>query len=95
MAGFRDALAQATTLNHVIWVIVTAIAVVAVFNALFLSVLDRRRELGVLRAIGASRRFTVRTVFAESLAIAVIGALCGIAFGLIQPVIADIASSRA
>ena len=54
VAGFRDALAQATTLNHVIWVIVTAIAVVAVFNALFLSVLDRRRELGVLRAIGAS-----------------------------------------
>lgn len=93
--AFGEALGQATTLNHLIWIIVTLIAAVSVFNAMMLSVLDRRRELGVLRAIGASRGFLTRSVVAEAVGVALAGALAGLVFGLIQQVVADIASSRA
>lgn len=93
--GFGDALNQATSLNHLIWIIVTIIAAVALLNTLLLSVLERRRELGVLRAIGSSRRFTVAMVFAESTGIALVGAVLGLIFGVVQQVVADLASSRA
>lgn len=93
--GFGDALNQATSLNHLIWVIVTIIAAVALLNTLLLSVLERRRELGVLRAIGSSRKFTVAMVFAESAGIALVGGALGLIFGLVQQVVADLASSRA
>lgn len=93
--GFTAALDQATALNHLIWIIVTVIAAVALLNTLLLSVLERRRELGVLRAIGATRRFAVGTVLAEAAGLAVAGGLLGLAFGSVQQVVADLASSRA
>ena len=46
-----------------------------------LSVLERRRELGVLRAMGSSRRFALGTVLAEAAGIGIIGAAIGAAFG--------------
>ncbi|MFC3965376.1 ABC transporter permease [Nocardia jiangsuensis] len=93
--GFAAALDQATSLNHLIWIIVTIIAAVALLNTLLLSVLERRREIGVLRAIGAARRFAVATVLAEAAGLAVVGGVLGLAFGSVQQVVADLASSRA
>jgi len=49
---------------------------------LTLSVLERRREIGVLRAMGSSRRFTLRMVLAEATGIGVIGGALGLVFGL-------------
>jgi putative ABC transport system permease protein len=49
-----------------------------------LSVLERRRELGVLRAMGASRRFVLRTVLAEAAGIGIVGAAIGAAFGAVN-----------
>lgn len=95
IAGYGDALTQATSLNHLIWIIVTVIAAVALLNTLLLSVLERRREIAVLRAIGSSRRFVIGTVVAESLGIAIVGALLGLVFGAVQQFVADLASSRA
>jgi putative ABC transport system permease protein len=54
----------------------------SVLNTLLLSVLDRRRELGILRAIGGSRRMIGRTIAVEALAIAAIGGAIGIFYGL-------------
>ncbi|KAA0022846.1 FtsX-like permease family protein [Antrihabitans cavernicola] len=81
VAGVSGAIAQATALTGAITWIVVLVAAIALLNTLMLSVLERRRELGVLRAMGSSRRFALRTVLAEAVAIGVIGAVLGLAIG--------------
>ncbi|GAB3658941.1 ABC transporter permease [Actinocorallia lasiicapitis] len=58
------------------------IAVFGVVNTIVLSVTERTRELGLLRAVGMSRRQMRRMVRLESVAIALFGGLLGIALGL-------------
>jgi putative ABC transport system permease protein len=58
------------------------IAVLGVVNTLALSVLERTRELGLLRAIGLSRMATMRMITVEAVVITVFGALLGLAVGV-------------
>jgi putative ABC transport system permease protein len=58
------------------------IAILGVVNTLALSVVERTREIGLLRAIGASRAQIRQLVRLESTAIAVYGAMLGLALGL-------------
>jgi putative ABC transport system permease protein len=58
------------------------IAVLGVVNTLALSVVERTREIGLLRAIGASRRQVRRLIRLESTAISGYGALLGLVLGL-------------
>ncbi|MCP2342624.1 putative ABC transport system permease protein [Actinomadura rupiterrae] len=58
------------------------IAAVGVINTLALSVIERTREIGLLRAIGISRRQLRRMIRAESVVIAVFGAVLGIGIGV-------------
>ena len=74
-------MAQGTALIGSLAWIVVLVASVALFNTLMLSVLERRRELGVLRAMGSSRRFTLRTVLAEAAGIGIVGAVIGVVLG--------------
>ncbi|MFT4201936.1 FtsX-like permease family protein [Gordonia sp. (in: high G+C Gram-positive bacteria)] len=62
------------------WIVAVA-AAVALLNTLLLSVVERRRELAVLRALGSSRRFVFSMVLAEAVAIAVVGSLAGLVLG--------------
>ncbi|GAA3951329.1 ABC transporter permease [Gordonia caeni] len=72
---------QAGAFTVAIQWIVAGAAAIALLNTLLLSVLERRRELGVLRAMGASRRFVVRMVLAEAGSVAVVGAAVGVVMG--------------
>ena len=58
------------------------IAVLGVVNTLALSVIERTREVGLLRAVGVSRRQLRTVIRLESIVIAVFGALLGIAMGV-------------
>jgi putative ABC transport system permease protein len=58
------------------------VALLGIVNTLALSVHERTRELGLLRAVGMSRRQVRRMVRAESVITAAIGALLGIVLGL-------------
>ncbi|WP_395108794.1 ABC transporter permease [Actinomadura sp. SCN-SB] len=58
------------------------IAAVGVINTLALSVIERTREIGLLRAIGISRRQLRRMIRLESIVIALFGAVLGIAIGV-------------
>jgi putative ABC transport system permease protein len=58
------------------------VSLFGIVNTLALSVLERTRELGMLRAIGMSRRQVRRMVRHESVVTALIGAVLGIAIGL-------------
>jgi len=57
------------------------IAVLGIINTLALAVLERTRELGVLRAVGMSRRQVKRMVRVESVVIAIFGGLLGLVVG--------------
>ncbi|WP_409235326.1 ABC transporter permease [Streptomyces sp. PA5.6] len=59
------------------------IAVLGVVNTLALSVVERTREIGLLRAIGLGRRQLRRMIRLESVVIAVFGALLGLALGMV------------
>lgn len=57
-------------------------SLIAMLNTLAIGVIERTREIGMLRAIGASRRQVRRVVVAESLLLAAIGTFFGLLAGL-------------
>ncbi|MBA3489199.1 MAG: ABC transporter permease [Longispora sp.] len=57
------------------------IAVIGVINTLVLSMFERTRELGLLRAVGMGRAQIMTMVTVESIVISVFGALLGIGVG--------------
>ncbi len=59
------------------------IAVIGIVNTLGLSVIERTREIGLLRAVGMSRAALRRMIMLESVTIAVLGALLGMALGVV------------
>jgi putative ABC transport system permease protein len=58
------------------------IALLGIANTLALSVFERTREIGLLRAVGTSRRQTRRMIRYESIIIAILGAALGVVIGL-------------
>ncbi|MGH2704599.1 MAG: ABC transporter permease [Actinomycetota bacterium] len=58
------------------------IALMGIANTLSLSVIERTREIGMMRAVGMSRRQVRRMVRWEAVIIAVFGALLGVAIGI-------------
>jgi putative ABC transport system permease protein len=64
LAGLEAPLHQSMFIANAVWMIVVFVAAVALFNTLTLAVLERRREIGALRAMGSSRRFTLQMVLA-------------------------------
>ncbi|WP_285943608.1 ABC transporter permease [Actinomadura xylanilytica] len=70
------------TFLTILLVMSVIIAAVGVVNTLALSVIERTREIGLLRAIGISRRQLRRMIRAESIVIAIFGALLGIGLGV-------------
>lgn len=59
------------------------IAILGIVNTLFLSVLERTREIGMLRAVGTSRWQVRWMVVLESVVIALFGAVLGVTLGVI------------
>src|SRR5262249_46160377 len=58
------------------------VAALGVVMALLISVLQRRRELGLLRAVGATQAQVLRSVLAEALLMGLIGTLIGLVMGM-------------
>lgn len=58
-------------------------SLLATANTLVINVIERTREIGVLRAIGSTRRQVWRMILAESLLLAALGAAFGILAGLL------------
>lgn len=67
--------------------VVTAIALVVgilgVLNTMMMSVSERTREIGMLRACGWSRGRVIRTILGEGVLLSVFGGLFGLGFGVI------------
>jgi putative ABC transport system permease protein len=71
---------------NVLFVLLALSVIVSLFgivNTLILTVFERTRELGMLRAIGMTRRQVRRMIRAESVITALMGGVIGIALGLV------------
>ena len=55
-----------------------------------LTTMARRREIGMLRSIGLSKKGIIRTISGETIVIAILGVLVGIFAGLLQGTLAVI-----
>ncbi|MDR7253147.1 putative ABC transport system permease protein [Nocardioides sp. BE266] len=88
---FKDLISgQVNQLLYVIYgllALAVVIAVIGIVNTLGLSVIERTREIGLLRAIGLSRRKLRWMITLESVAIALLGAVLGMVLGLVIGVV--------
>jgi putative ABC transport system permease protein len=62
------------------------VAVLGIVNTLVLSVVERTRELGLLRAVGGTRRQVRTVVRRESVLMSLLGAVTGVALGTVSGV---------
>jgi len=63
-------------------IISIAIAVLGIANTMALSVFERTREFGLLRAVGMSKKMLKRSIRWEAVIVAVFGAVLGIVVGV-------------
>jgi putative ABC transport system permease protein len=64
--------------------IAVIVAVLGIVNALTVSIIDRKRELGVLRAVGGLRKQIRHTIWMEATAIGLVGLVLGLCFGAVN-----------
>ncbi|MDG2212593.1 MAG: ABC transporter permease [Verrucomicrobiota bacterium] len=86
-----------TALSAILSVFVMIAGVVAFFsivNTLFMAVSERKREIGVLQAIGATRGYVAAMFAAEAGAIGLIGGMIGYLFGKLLCLIGNIYASQ-
>jgi ABC-type lipoprotein release transport system permease subunit len=80
-------LAAGVKVDHVSLIIMVAILYIVVgigtINTLLMSVMERIREFGVIRAIGTSRSFIRRILFAEAFVLSLFGVTIGLVFSFI------------
>jgi putative ABC transport system permease protein len=77
--------ARVSMLLNIVYVLLAfsiLIALIGIVNTLALSVIERTRELGLLRAVGMKRRQVRRMIRGEAVIVCLIGALLGVAVGL-------------
>ncbi|WP_425832831.1 ABC transporter permease [Streptomyces fractus] len=78
----KDQIGQLLNMIYGLLALAIIVAVLGVVNTLALSVVERTREIGLMRAIGLSRRQLRRMIRLESVVIAVFGALLGLGLGM-------------
>jgi putative ABC transport system permease protein len=81
VADQRSQIDQLLNIVLVLLVLSILIAVLGIVNTLALSVVERTRELGLLRAVGLQRRQLRRMIRIESVVIALYGAVLGVVVG--------------
>ncbi|MFI6340084.1 ABC transporter permease [Streptomyces sp. NPDC050535] len=80
--SLKDQIGQLLNMIYGLLALAIIVAVLGVVNTLALSVVERTREIGLMRAVGLSRRQLRRMIRLESVVIALFGALLGLGLGM-------------
>ncbi|MEX2552979.1 MAG: ABC transporter permease, partial [Actinomycetota bacterium] len=83
LAVIEGTVAQVSALFDSMVGVVVGAAILAIINALIISVIERRTELGIMRALGTSKRQLRSMVALEAAALGVVGGIIGVACGLL------------
>ncbi|MFD4632057.1 ABC transporter permease [Streptomyces sp. NPDC058284] len=78
----KDQVGQLLNMVYGLLGLAIIVAILGVVNTLALSVVERTREIGLMRAVGLSRRQLRRMIRMESVVIALFGALLGLGLGM-------------
>lgn len=85
-AEFRDRvyglMNQSFALLNALVAIAVFVSALGVINTLLMNILERTREIGMLRSLGMTRRQVAKMILSESAAMGAIGGLMGLFFGL-------------
>ena len=87
----RDYLSQMTPTNYpglssfidVVVGISVTIGFIVIFQAMYTAVMERTREIGILKSMGASKLYIINVVLRETILLALGGVIVGIAVSLI------------
>lgn len=77
-----DSVTQMLNILYALLALSVIVAVIGIINTLALNVIERRQEIGMLRAVGTQRSQIRSMITIESVQIALYGALTGIVLGL-------------
>jgi len=83
----EDAVGQLLSLIYALLAMAVIVSLFGIVNTLVLSISERVRELGLLRAIGMSRRQVRRMIRYEAVITALIGAVLGMVLGVVLAVL--------
>lgn len=78
-----DQFSQLFGVIYALLALAVVVSVLGIVNTLGLSVLERTREIGLLRAVGLTRPQTRRLITLESVMVTTLGAILGVVLGLI------------
>ena len=84
--GFTDAFDEFDLLDQAVQVfslLAVLVGGIGVMNTMLMSVFERTREIGVLRAIGWSKALVLRQILAEACLVSVVGGALGIVLGVL------------
>ena len=59
-----------------------SIGFIVIFQSMYTAVMERTREIGILKSLGASKSYVVRVVLRETLLLAVAGIIVGFIFSI-------------
>lgn len=86
--GIREYILKLTDqwfgLTYIQLAVALVVAILGIVNTLTVSITDRRRELGVLQAVGGLRNQIRRTIWLEAVSIGAVGLVMGAAAGIVM-----------
>lgn len=82
LAEFMVQYESITSIFYVLLIVLAFPSLIAILNTLAIGVIERTREIGMLRAIGATRGQVWKTIIAEALLLSAMGTAFGIIAGL-------------
>jgi ABC-type lipoprotein release transport system permease subunit len=78
----RDYVVIDDAFGYMIYAIILLIVAIGVLNTVLMSVMERRREIGILTAVGMESNQVMRMILVETVFITLIGIIFGLAIGL-------------
>ncbi|HLJ86451.1 MAG TPA: FtsX-like permease family protein [Candidatus Angelobacter sp.] len=77
-----DKIPALSTFLTIVISISVIIGFIVIFQSMYTAVMERTREIGILKSLGASKAYIVRVIVRETLALAIAGIIVGIGFTL-------------